>query len=540
MLTFGPFARPARAEPANTRPNILVLIADDLGWADLHTGATSEGNGASYHQTPHIDRLAEQGMSFTSFYACPNCAPSRAALMTGQYAVRNGVYNVGSLARGKGRLQPAHQEGQHIRHEAVTVAETLKTAGYTTAHAAKFHVSNHEEITQFDGFDFNYGGGAKGDGAPKGYFAVKDADGKWKFKNMGPEMDPFATPYTADYIEQNLKPDANGNDPSTLAGTPKHLTDATADAVVDFLTRHVGSPAERDKPFFINVGFNAVHGALRPRRDLEAKYAKLKSSDPHHDNVRYAALLDGEDQAIGRVLRFLDDHALTDRTVVVFISDNGGAVNSTRNDPLRGFKGMFYEGGLRVPLIVRWPGVVHPGAVRDTMLSEVDLYPTFAEIAGATLPEPSDHPLDGQSFAAVLKGEAQTIHRKPIYWHFPGYLDTRAYPSSTIIKETSDGQRYKLFYSYEDSHYELYDLTHDLGEKHDLLLGGKTDPPALSIANDLHDDLCAWLARNRPLWATDPKTGQPTPPPVPIEHAMKSGNAITRQMTVPGQGGGDD
>ena len=272
------------------RPNIILLLADDLGWTDLHTNATSIGNGTSYHQTPNIDRLAAQGMSFSSMYMCPNCVPARAALMTGQFSPRNGVYNVGSLDRGTGNLQPAVQH-EHILHEAVTVAETLKTAGYTTCHVAKFHVSTHEEITKYDGFDFNYGGGKKGDGVPHGYFAVQAPTITGHFTAFGPEMDAFALPYTQDYIDANLKPYANDNDPSPLVNTPKHLTDATADAALDFMTKHLASPADRDKPFFINVAFNAVHVAIKPRSDLLEKYKQLaiQRSAPQPPRLRGAA-----------------------------------------------------------------------------------------------------------------------------------------------------------------------------------------------------------------------------------------------------------
>ncbi len=279
VLSFASASLAQAPSQPTTRPNIVILLADDLGWTDLHTNATSRGNGTSYHQTPNIDHLAEQGMGFSSMYMCPNCVPARAALMTGQFSPRNGVYNVGSLDRGTGNLQPAVQH-EHILHEAVTVAETLKTAGYTTCHVAKFHVSTHEEITKYDGFDFNYGGGKKGDGVPHGYFAEQDKDGHWNFIGLGPEMDAFALPYTRDYIETNLKPYANDNDPSHLVDTPKHLTDATADAALDFMSKHLASPGDRDKPFFINVAFNAVHAAIKPRSDLMEKFSHLKSGDP--------------------------------------------------------------------------------------------------------------------------------------------------------------------------------------------------------------------------------------------------------------------
>jgi len=514
-------------------PNIVFLLADDLGWTDLSTQASSGGNGSKYHQTPNIDRLAREGMSFTNMHMCPNCVPSRAALMTGQYPVHDGVYNVGSLDRGKGVLTPPVQR-EHILPEAVTVAETLKIAGYVTAHVSKFHVANHDEITRVHGFDFNYGGGKKGDGGPHGYFAVQEG-GRWTFANMGPEMDAFAAPYTSEYVAKNLTPYANENDPQKLVGTRKHLTDATADAAVDFISHH------HDKPFFINVAFNAVHAAIKARPDLQAKWNKIQSQDPRHGRADYAALLEGEDQAIGRILHVLEDpngdgdtsDSVVKNTLVILTSDNGGFGGSTNNAPLRQAKGTFYEGGLRVPVIARLPGVVKEGSTNDALLNVVDWYPTFADLAGAKLPAPSTHILDGESFAPILRGESPDVKREAIYYHFPGYLDNRAFPSSMIIKRLN-GQQFKLFYSYEDQHYELYNLSEDLSEKHDLLQG-KVAEKSLAVAKDLRDDLRGWLERVNPLYPTT-KSGEKVPLPIGIDEALRAGNRVTRQMIAPKSG----
>jgi arylsulfatase A-like enzyme len=268
---------------------------------------------------------------------------------------------------------------------------------------------------------------------------------------------------------------------------------------------------------------------------LLKKYEGIKSGDSRHERADYAALIEGEDQAIARVLKFLDESGLAGNTLVLFTSDNGGAGGMTANTPLREVKGTFYEGGLRVPMIARWPGVIKAGAVSDAMVNVVDLYPTFAEFAGAKLPEAAVHQVDGVSFANVLRGEATESGRKVMYYHFPGYLDTRAYPCSVIIKRVEGGKEYKLIYSYEDRHYELYDLTDDLGEKHDLLAGGKAGEGDRKIAEDLREDLCQWLKKVPAIYPKDPGTGKDVPMPVEIEEAMKGGNVIKRVAVGKGE-----
>jgi arylsulfatase A-like enzyme len=533
------FASQANAQATQARPNIVLIIADDLGWTDLSTGRTSEGNGSRYHQTPNIDKLAAAGMAFTSAYANQNCQPSRAALMTGQYAPHNGVYNVGSLARkvaGKTLALTPPGQSVRIRPDAVTLAETLKKSGYQTAHVGKFHVSASAEAMKTEhGYDFNYGGGIKGDGVPAGYFARQGPQRGWHFNSRGVEMDTFASPYTAEYIAKNITPFANGTDTKVLEGTPKHLTDADADAAIDFIAKHQ-SGADQKTPFYLDVGFGAVHVAVRPRPDLAAKYDRLKSTDPRQKKAGYAALTEGMDQSIGRILARLEDpngdgdksDSIVNNTLVVFISDNGGFQGSTDNTPLRGGKGMFSEGGLRIPLIARLPGRIAANSLSDAPVHLIDLYPTFAAIAKAPLPETKTYGLDGVSFAGVLTGkEKNPTGREALYWHFPGYLDTRSIPCSVILKDIGDSKsrkRYKLMYFYEDRHYELYCLTDDLSEKKNLLATA-TPPtgPLRSVAENLRTDLVNWLTRVTPAYPSDPATKKPVSPPVPLLEAHYGG-----------------
>ena len=231
-------------------------------------------------------------------------------------------------------------------------------------------------------------------GGPSGarhYFAQQNNTGNWTFGNThGPELDVYADPYTQQYVDDNLAPYANGNDPNTLVGTPKHLSDVMADAAIDFL----GDRAADSEPFFINVAFNAVHNDVNSRPDLEAKYNALPGSNsaPQHNDPAYAGLLEGMDQAIGRIVDFVEQSGLGGDTLIVFVSDNGGTTNSTDNFPLRDGKGAFQEGGIRVPMIAYLPGMISPG-VSDAVTHVVDFYKTYAAMTGAALPDPALHPV---------------------------------------------------------------------------------------------------------------------------------------------------
>jgi arylsulfatase A-like enzyme len=503
---------------AQEKPNLLVFLIDDLGWVDISAGASNYGNPSDFYETPTVERLAARGMSFTSAYVQPNCAPTRGALLSGQYPTRTRVYNVGNLNRGTGSLLGPEQH-EDIMPSAITVAETLKTAGYTTAHVGKYHVGGHEggsaTLPLNQGFDFNFGGGD--DGAPGNYFAQEVTSGVWQFGNrIGPELDPYAAPYTAAYVAEHGLP-------SSLIGTAKHVTDAATDAALDFMHDRV----QAAEPFYLQLHHFAIHSPNQGRPDLVSKYTAKKAATPSqmgHDNVQVAALIEGFDQSLDRIIDFLDDpdgdgnpaDSIAADTLLVFHSDNGGD-GRTNNAPLRGNKGMLTEGGIRVPLIVSMPGTIAPGTVNDTMLHAVDFYTTLADFAGAVLPDPQLHPLDGVSLAPVLRGESATVDRDAIFYHFPGYLDTRAAPTSVILKEV-DGIRYKLYYFYEDRHTELYDLTNDIGETVDLLVTPPGDPEEIyDFEFQLLTELRAWLDRTGAIYPIDPGTGEEVAPPEPVE-----------------------
>lgn len=442
---------------AADRPNVVLIIADDLGWTDLAC------YGSKYYRTPNIDRLCRDGMKFTSAYTCgPNCAPTRACLLSGLYSPRHGIYTVNSGARGKEEHRRMIPVENRVTLDAsyVTLAEAIKKAGFATAHAGKWHLGSPGEAgPKEQGFDYNFGGNHTGH--PKGgYFS------------------PYRNPQLPDGPEG------------------ENLTDRLSAEIDGFIREH------KEHPFFVYLPYYAVHTPIQAKADLAAEYEKRK---PHggHDNPKYAAMIETMDAGIGRILTTLDELDLTGETVVIFSSDNGGvggytaagvkgANEITSQAPLRGGKGMLYEGGVRVPLIVRWPGVVPPGSQSDEPLISVDFYPTLAEIVDADTPDL----LDGVSFAPILKDPSAELDREALYWHFPGYLQASG-RQGTWRTTPAGGIRcgdWKLLEFFEDGRLELYNLADDIGEENDL---SETSPLK---REELHRKLVEWRRRvNAPM-----------------------------------------
>ncbi|MES2983076.1 MAG: sulfatase [Verrucomicrobiota bacterium] len=540
------------------KPNIVFILADDLGWTDVQCGSTGPNvikgvnYGSSYYQTPNLTRLAQEGLSFTHAFVHPNCAPSRAALISGQYPSRpgNGVYHVVDLNRGVGTpFYSGPTQNEDIPPSHVIWSEALQQGGYVTAHLGKYHLANHEAgaaaLPENQGFDYNFGGNESG--TPGNYFAINET---WDNK-IGPGLAAYASSYTAEYVAANLAPLANGNDPTTLIGTDKHITDAMGDAATAFIRDHqTGNLA--DRPFFMQVHFYAVHTPIQPRPDLRAKYNSLPTTATHKD-AQYAALVQGMDQNVGRILDRLSDpngdgnmsDSIAANTLVVFLSDNGGHIGETDNDPLRHQKGAFWNGGLRVPMIVRQPGVVPAATQTDTLVHAVDFYPTFLERAGIALPP--GIPFDGESFANhITDPAANPRDRSPIFYHFPGYLDQRARPVDVAIARIN-GEDYKLIYNYDLNYtgnpssgedvseglkvisepWELYRFSSDISETHDLFDGSYSNQLLYGdIAASMAGDLNAWL--NQPdNWDATPLQIQSTGAPVPYPPAE------VPQVTVP-------
>jgi arylsulfatase A len=417
-------------------PNFVFVLMDDMGCTDL--GCC----GSDFYQTPQLDRLAADGMRFTCAYAAaPVCSPTRASIMTGKYPARLHLTNfiAGRRRFENGRILPAPFELQLSLHQ-TTLAESLKSAGYTTGYFGKWHL-----------------GGATHSPGRQGFDQWQVADGRH-----------FATPLS------------NAPVPALPEGV--YLADYLTDRAVEFIERH------RDHPFYLQVSHFAVHIPLQAKAELIAKYDAKAKLHPgtRHGNAIYAAMIESVDQGIGRIRATLARLGIDRRTVVVFTSDNGGLsvregpnTPATTNAPARDGKGYLYEGGLRVPWIVAWPDGVRPGTQCDTPVVSVDFYPTLLELAGAR-PQPGQT-LDGVSLVPLLRGRGP-IARDAIYWHYPHYANQGGMPSGAVRHGD-----WKLIRFYDDDRNELYNLRDDPSERRDL---ARREPERAAA---LRAELDGWL-----------------------------------------------
>ncbi|MDP7061324.1 MAG: sulfatase-like hydrolase/transferase [Planctomycetota bacterium] len=424
------------------KPNILYINVDDLGWMDLTV------QGSAFYETPHIDRLAAQGMTFTNAYAAAaNCAPSRACSLSGQYSPRHGVYTVGSAARGKSKnrkLIPI-KNTLFLNDDNLTIADILLAEGYATATIGKWHVS--EDPLQ-NGFEVNIAGGHWGSPSHGGYHS------------------PFDFP--------NCVQEEEG----------EYLTDRLTDEAIAFMSE------QRDQPFFLYLPFYTVHSPLQAKADKKAKY-KQKAANEAHRNASYAAMIESLDENVGRLMATLEELGLSDKTLVLFTSDNGGVWNTSKQWPLRAGKGSYYEGGIREPLFVRWPGRVEAGSRSDVPVHGVDFFPTFAEAAVA--PIPKQKILDGVSLMPLLL-QTGTLDERALFWHFPIYLQGGNAETTDPLFRTRPGSvvrlgDWKLHEYFEDGRIELYNLRDDIGEKKNLI--AEHPDKAMSLMGRLRD----WRAR---------------------------------------------
>lgn len=490
------------------KPNIVFIFADDLGWTDISTGNTNKNNGSKIYETPIIDKLASQGMSFTNAYTNQNCAPSRAALISGQYATGadNQVYNVGSLKRQDKRtkgfpnvlIEPFKQK-KVIAEDGINIFDVLKTKGYQTALVVKSHGTPHP-------LKGDYGIDLPADihhiiAAPingkrtKNFYLALNSDKKgWTFNSDF--VNKYANPYDDEYINTILKPYQSQGNLALLKGTPKHLTDAIGDFSVDYIKEK----ANDENPFFLYVPFHAVHSDVTGRKDLTEKYVK-RGLKPRV--AEYASMIELLDQNVGKINAALKDpngdgdfsDDITNNTIFIFYSDNGGL---RENNPLKGKKGNLTEGGLRVPLIFRYPNVIKENSITNQAVHCIDFLPTLADLAGVDITtlkkkDGSKPKYDGASFAKVLKGEAERISRNNLFWHLPGYMDERFSPTALI--QTRVGEEYfKLFYFYETEEFEMFNITKDISEKRNILKNPSSKE--MEIALQMNTDMLAWLKTN--------------------------------------------
>ncbi|MEZ4774208.1 MAG: sulfatase [Bacteroidia bacterium] len=446
------------------KPNFVFFLVDDWGWTDAACF------GSSFYETPNIDRLAAEGMRFTNAYAaCPVCSPTRASIMTGKYPARTGVTD---WIPGRQSYRPIEAANRNIARpfrlelplEEKTIAEALKEAGYKTFFTGKWHLGGEGFWPENQGFDINKGGHDKGS-PPGGYFSP--------YKN--PRLD-------------------NGPD-------GENLTDRLANESIDFLE------TTGEQPFLLYLSFYTVHNPLQTWDSLEQKYEQKKAlagySDEQrmidepwmekapegnyktrlvHDNAKYAGMVETLDYNIGRVMDKLKERGLDKNTIVILMSDNGGLATAegspTSNLPLRAGKGWLYEGGIREPMIIKWPGVTIGGSASAEPVTSTDFYPTMLQMAGIPL-DPNLHP-DGESLVPLLNQTGKP-DREAIFWHYPHYANQGGFPGGAVRQG-----KYKLIQDYEDMHIELYDLEADPGEKHDL----SAELP--EIARQLTDKLESW------------------------------------------------
>ena len=436
--------------PSKTKLNFVFLLVDDLGWRDLGC------YGSTFYETPNIDRLATQGVRFTDAYAaCPVCSPTRASIMTGKYPAAIGITDwIPGFDMSNQKLLTPGNQFDYLPLAEVTMAEAFKTAGYSTFFAGKWHLGGDGYLPEDQGFDVNIGGHRWGV-PPGGYFSPY---GNSKLRD-GPEGE--------------------------------FLTDRLTDESLKFLDAH------KNMPFLLFLSYYTVHGPFQSKPEYRVQY-EIKAEDlppangppfvPEgkvkarrvQDHAVYAGMIQSLDESVGRLMAKLDQLQLAEHTVVIFVSDNGGLSTAegspTSNFPLRAGKGWLYEGGIRVPMIIKWPGVTRAASLCSEPVISTDFYPTMLEMAGLPL-MPSQH-RHGASLVPLLK-DGKSLGRQEIFWHYPHYNRKGDTPAGAV--RAGD---YKLIEFYEDNRTELYNLKTDRSETHDL--GARMPGKTKELQNTLH------------------------------------------------------
>lgn len=456
------------------QPNIIFILVDDLGWKDVGF------MGSKFYETPNIDNLAGEGMIFTQAYAaCAVCSPTRASILTGRYPARIGItdwirgrYSDVIIPENKQNLSGydtipnrkllTPKNPYWMEHKELTLAEMLKTRGYVTGHIGKWHLGPDEWSPLTQGFDFNAGG--EDYGQPPSYF------------------DPYTR---GDFSIKSLPPRSPG----------EYLTDREADEAVLFIMKN------KDKPFFLYLAHYAVHTPIQAKRETTS-YFKNKAKDIglpplsvtetptailyHRSplvgqrNPEYAAMIKSVDEATGKIMKTLDNLKLSKNTIIVFFSDNGGHIVSTDNRPLKLGKGYPYEGGIREPLIIKWPGVTESGTKSEIPVSSIDFFPTLCHAANIQMPD--SIVIDGINLIPLLE-QSGNLDTRDLFWHFPHYWWGTEVKPYSIVRSGN----YKLIKHWDYGIYQLFDLSTDIFEDNDL---GKEMPEKVA---ELEKKLYNWF-----------------------------------------------
>ena len=430
------------------KPNIILIVADDLGWSDLSY------MGSEYYETPNIDKLSKSGMTFYNGYASSaNCAPSRATMLSGKYHTEHGIYTVRNSDRGsrKTRKIIPIETKTTLDLDFFVIPEMLKEVGYTNGHFGKWHLGDVGFHPEQSGFDVNIGGNRHG--GPGGYFA----------------------PYPNPELENEPK--------------GEYLTDRIGDEVVKFIDQN------KENNFFAYVPFFSVHTPIQSKPDYQKKYSN-KESNEYHNRPDYAGMIQSLDENIGKILDKIDTLNLSENTLIIFTSDNGGIRAISNQYPLRAGKGSYYEGGIKVPMIFSWKGKIEAETDSYERISNLDFYPTIKNLVGYK----KSIDLDGEDLTPIFKGEK--LKKRELYFHFPIYLEPyrvqldsgtdplfRTRPGTVIIKDN-----WKLHHYYEDNKFELYNLEKDISESKNLVEINKEKKTELLM------DLNNWRkAKNAPI-----------------------------------------
>lgn len=406
-------------------PNIILILVDDLGWQDLQC------YGSSFYETPNIDNLRSEGMMFTNAYsACPVCSPTRASILTGKNPAH--LQFTGHITRIGRHRYPEYSriippdDKMHVELDEIMIPEALKSLGYASISIGKWHVGDEEQYFPTNqGFDINIAGYE--DGSPPTHWGPYKIDREWNsvIKNL-PDKKPG-----------------------------EYLADRLTDEAIKFIRNN------RQKPFFVYLSHYAVHTPLEAPDSLVKKYEAKLRKYPVQKSATYAAMIENLDDNVGRLLDEVDKLGLTDNTIVIFYSDNGGTTEATINSPLREGKGFLYEGGIRVPMIFRWPGRIRPNTSSDVPVISDDLLPTIVEVAGKGDRLPRD--VDGISLLPLLEEKSTELNRDELCWYYPHYSPQAQMPGYAIRKGD-----FKLVEHYDPQKVELFDLKNDLSESDNL------------------------------------------------------------------------